>query len=114
MKVSIMSQIPNTIETAIAKMIQEHFDLDENLEQVIWIKSATTQEIRLIQITADTLPTGDVKSFYFGPSGEIPCPLLIAQITPEEWQKVLQREIPLPEDWSLEDYKIFSREVITA
>jgi len=109
MKVIIMPQIPNTIENAIAKMIQEHFDLDENLEQVIWVKSATTPEIRLIQIVADTLPTGDVQSFYFGPSDDIPCPLLIAQITPQEWQKVLQNEIPLPDDWSLENYKVFSR-----
>jgi len=36
----------------------------------------------------------------------------MAEITPEEWQKVLRNEIPLPEGWTLENNKVYSREMI--
>ncbi len=108
-----MSQNHNNRESVVEKLIQEHFDLDESLEKVIWLNPETAPEIRLIQITADTLPTGDVLSFYFPPSREIPYALLIAQVTPEEWQRVLQDEIPLPEAWSLENHKEYAREMVT-
>lgn len=108
-----MSQNHNNRESIVEKLIHDHFELDESLEKVIWVNSETAPEIRLIQITADTLPTGDVLSFYFPPSKEIPYPLLIAQVTPKEWQKVLQDEIPLPEAWSLENHKVFAREMVT-
>jgi hypothetical protein len=109
-----MSQNHKALENVVEKLIQEHFELDESLEKVIWINPDTAPEIRLIQITADTLPTGDVLSFYFAPSAEIPYPMFIAQVTPKEWQQVLQDEIPLPEEWSLENHKVFSREMVTA
>ncbi len=108
-----MSQNHKALENVVEKLIQEHFALDESLEKVIWINPDTAPEIRLIQITADTLPTGDVLSFYFPPSKEILYPMLIAQVTPEEWQKVLQDEIPLPEAWSLENHKEYAREMVT-
>jgi len=73
-----MSQNHNDLESVVEKLIHEHFDLDESLEKVIWINPETAPEIRLIQITADTLPTGDVLSFFFPPSKEIPYPMLIA------------------------------------
>ncbi len=101
------------LESIVEKLIHEHFELDENLEKVMWINPEKTSEIRLIQITADTFPTGDVLSFYFPPSKEVPYPLLIAQVTPEEWQQVLRDEIPLPEEWSLDNHKVFAREMVT-
>jgi hypothetical protein len=109
-----MSQNYNPLESIVEKLIHEHFDLDENLEKVMWINPEKTSEIRLIQITADTFPTGDVLSFYFPPSKEVPYPLLIAQVTPEEWRQVLRDEIPLPEEWSLKNHKVFSRELVAA
>jgi hypothetical protein len=109
-----MSQNYNHLESIVEKLIHEHFDLDENLEKVMWINPEITSEIRLIQITAETVPTGDVVSFYFAPSDEVPYPMFLAQVTPEEWQQVLRDEIPLPEEWSLENHKVFSRELVAA
>ena len=53
-----MSQNYNPLESSVEKLIHEHFDLDENLEKVMWINPEKTSEIRLIQITAETIPTG--------------------------------------------------------
>ncbi len=108
-----MSQNHN-IESVVEKLIQEHFDLDESLEKVIWFKPKSMPEIHLLEINSATPATGDVLSFYFPPSQEVPYPLFLAEVTPEEWQKVLQSEIPLPGGWNLESQKVFSREMVAA
>jgi len=101
-----MSQNHNVISVA-ENLIQEHFDLEPNLEKIIWINPDKTTEIRLLEINSDTITTGMVQSFYFAPWEEIPYAMKIAEITPEEWQKILQAEIPLPEGWTLDNYKVY-------
>jgi hypothetical protein len=108
-----MSQNHN-ITSAAESLIQEHFELDPSLENVIWFNSDKTAEIRLLEITPETFPAGAVLSFYFPPDEEFPYATIMAQITPEEWQKVLRNEIPLPEGWTLENCKTYSREIVAA
>ncbi len=107
-----MSNNHRNLENIVEALVQEHFELDESLEKVVWIKSGKTPAIRLLEINPETPPTGEVLSFYFPPSDEIPCALYLAEIKPEEWLKVLQNEIPLPEGWSLENHQEFSREMV--
>ena len=109
-----MSQNHQNIESVVEKIVHEHFALDENLEKVIWIRSRATPEICLLEINPDTFATGMVQSFYFPPSDEIPYPLILAEVTPDEWQKVRRHEIELPEGWSLENHKAFAREAVAA
>jgi hypothetical protein len=109
-----MSQNHQNLESVVEKIVHEHFELEENLEKVIWIRSRATPEICLLEINSDTFATGMVQSFYFPPSEEIPYPLILAEVTPEEWQKILRDEIELPEGWSLENHKAFEREVVAA
>jgi hypothetical protein len=79
---------------------------------VVWFKSDTVTKVRLLEINPDTFATGVVQSFYFPPSDEVPYPLVLAEVTPDEWQKILRDEISLPEGWSLENKEIFSREAV--
>lgn len=98
------------IEKLVAILAQEHFELEEDLEQIIWLKKETASEIRLLEVNRNTAATGMVEVFGFAPSEDVPYPLRIAEITPEEWERVQSGEIALPECWSLEDAEIFSRE----
>jgi len=107
-----MSQNHNIVAAA-ENLLQEHFEQDPRLEQVIWINPDQTTEIRLLEITPDTFPAGAVLSFYFPPDEEFPYAMKIAEIRPEEWQQILRNEIPLPDGWTLENYKTYSREAIT-
>ncbi|MFQ5630663.1 MAG: hypothetical protein ACE5I1_17975 [bacterium] len=108
-----MSQNHKTIEVT-EKLIQEHFEEEPSLEQVIWINPEHAEEIRLLEINSETFKTDMVQSFYFPPSDEIPYAMFLAEVTPEKWQKVLQNEIPLPEEWTLKNYKVYLRETIPA
>jgi hypothetical protein len=108
-----MSQNNKIIEVA-EKLIHEHFEDEPSLEQVIRINPELKKEIRLLEINSETFTTDMVQSFYFPPSDEIPFPMFLAEGTPDEWQKVLQNEIHLPEEWTLENYKVYLREPIPA
>jgi len=107
-----MSQNHNIVSAA-EDLIQEHFELEPRLEKVIWINSNNSGEIRLLEINPETPPTGSVLSFYFPPDEELPFALLIAEIRPEEWQAILRNEIPLPDNWTLDNHKIYSRETVS-
>ncbi|MGH7453736.1 MAG: hypothetical protein ACRENG_20470 [bacterium] len=107
-----MSQNHNIVSAA-EDLIQEQFELEPSLEQVIWIDADKPAEIRLLEINPETPATGSVMSFYFPPVDEFPYATKIAEIRPEEWQKILRHEIPLPRGWTLENYKVYSREAIT-
>jgi len=105
-----MSQNHQSIEAVVEKLVHEYFAVEDSLERIIWIKSPKP-EIRLIEINAQTITTNDVQSFYFPPSDEIPYSMKLAEVTPDEWQKVLRNEIPLPVGWRLENRREFSREL---
>lgn len=106
-----MSQDHNIVAAA-ENLIQEHFEQDPRLEKVIWINPDQTAELRLLEITPDTFPAGAVLSFYFPPDEEFPFAMKIAEIRPEEWQQILHNIIPLPNGWTLEKYKTYTREVV--
>jgi len=109
-----MSQNHKSMESVVKEIAQKHFDLEERLEKMLWFQSEATPKIRLLEINPETPATGMVQSFFFRPSDEVPYPLIIAEVTPEEWQKILRREINLPEGWSLENHKTFAREMVMA
>jgi len=107
-----MSQNHNIVMAA-EDLIQEHFELEPSLEQVIWVNSDKPAEIRLLEINPETPATGAVLSFYFPPYKNFPYATKMAEITPEEWQKIMRHEIPLPNGWTLDNYKVYSRETVT-
>lgn len=86
-----------------------HFETEDSIEQIIWVRSDNDQEIRLIEVNRTTLPTDDLQVFRFAPSEDVPFPLFIADVTPAEWNRIQSREIPLPRGWDLETVQVFHR-----
>jgi hypothetical protein len=104
----------HVLEQFVATLVQEHFELEEDLEQIVWLKKGPPSEIRLLEVNRNTAATGMVEVFGFAPSADVPYPLRIAEITPDEWERVQNGTISLPESWSLEDAEIFTREHVFA
>jgi hypothetical protein len=102
------------LEKLVADLVQEHFDLEADLEQIIWLKKGPANVIRLLEINRNTAATGMVEAFGLAPSADVPYPLRIAEITPEEWERVQNGEISLPESWSLEEAETYAREHVFA
>ena len=70
--------------------------------EIYWFPDAAEETIRFIDIDAETIPTGEAMIFAFGRSKGFPYRNEVAQVTPEEWEKIKSHEIPLPDGWLVE------------
>jgi len=104
--------LSRTIEEIVQRMVQEHFGIEPSVETIIWFKDEEGKEIRLLELNTESTSENLILPFYHKPTAEYPMPAIVADITPEEWEKVRQSEIPLPSGWSLDDIVIFERERI--
>ncbi len=97
------------IENVVRQLVQSHFEIEEGIDEIVWLKDGVHQEIRLIEINRSTLPTRSVEVLYFAPSQDVPFPVRIADVTPQEWRQVQCGDIALPPGWSLQQIQIFQR-----
>jgi hypothetical protein len=101
-----------SIEEIVRRMAREHFEIEEGIERIIWFKNGKQNEIHVIEVNRNTIPEGAILTFYLRPTQEIPVPIILGDITPEEWERVKRGSISLPEGWSLNDIEIFEREEV--
>jgi len=97
------------LEKAVRFLAQDNFEVEDGLERIVWLRHGEGDKIRLIEVNRNGFPTGRIEAFYFAPSEEVPFKTYLADVTPEEWQRILSGEIPLPEGWSLEGCREFLR-----
>jgi hypothetical protein len=92
-----------------------HFEADEGLEQVIWVKSCGDRQICLLEVNRTALPSESIQVFRFAPSEDVPFPMFVVDVRPTEWEQIQSEGIPLPEGWTLDEAMVFQRsEVILA
>lgn len=91
---------------AAERLIAWHFEVEPELLEVFRIVSddeeAQGEPIKLLEVNAATFATGSIEPFSFAPSDDVPYRTVIAEITPEELERVRRKEIALPPGWSLE------------
>lgn len=97
------------LDTIVRKVIESHFETEQGLVQIVWFLDPLEKEIRLIEVNRDTLPTGEVQTFRFAPSVDVPLPIRIADVTPEEWERIEKGQISLPEEWQALPRQVFFR-----
>ena len=103
-------QMPN-IEDVVDKLVKEYFDIEEGIKSIVWINPNQGREIWLIEVDTTAIPAGRVEPFYFKPNEEVPYPVRIANITPDEWEAVKEGTIDIPEGWKLDGTeRVFARD----
>jgi hypothetical protein len=102
-----------TKDEAARELAEWHFGVEPDLQKVIRIVSDNEDEpdepIKLLEVNAATVATGSVEPYAFAPSPSVPFPTVIAEITPDEYERVRQNEIRLPAGWSLARTQLFER-----
>lgn len=97
-------------ETVAQRLVTRHFRLDSGLRKVYRFlnenEDKPEEPIKLLEVTQETFATGRVDTFTFAASGDIPYPISIATITPEEMRSIQQGQISLPKGWKLENKKL--------
>lgn len=89
-------------------LAQKHYQVDTGLTHVYRLISAGDAEsrpgepIKLLEVNSDTIPSG-IMPIHFGPSpaSGIHFSSVIVEITPEEFEKLKDDELSLPNDWKI-------------
>jgi hypothetical protein len=96
-----------TKSEVIRWLVDHHFRIEEGLQRIYIIRGPRFDDpqdpIKLLEVNANTVPTGSVEAFSFSPTKDVPFVTEIAEITPEEFRRLEQHELALPAGWSLED-----------
>ena len=102
-----------TKDEAVRELAEWHFGVEPELTQVIRIvaddEDAPDEPIKLLEVNAATVSTGSVEPYAFAASASLPFPTVIAEITPEEYERIRRDEIKLPTGWSLTKTQLFKR-----
>lgn len=90
----------------IERLVQAWAGQDEELKAVWHLdqiegRNDDAQHL-LIQVTGSAIPSPDkVYVFGFAPGPDFPYVLAIAEVTPEEWERITDGDLALPEGWDL-------------
>ncbi|MFZ5480616.1 MAG: hypothetical protein ACOZNI_27885 [Myxococcota bacterium] len=61
-----------------------------------------SEPIRLLEVNADT-PASGIVPVHFGPTRDTPYPIVVIEITPEEYRGLVAGELRLPDGWRLQN-----------
>jgi hypothetical protein len=109
-----MNHNPNRNEK-IKELVNGWYACDDQLNMVYLFEvPETTDEfptVLLMQVTSATPQSdGEVVTFGFAPSHNFLYPLTLAQVTPDEWDKISKGILSLPPGWELKRSKKIAKE----
>lgn len=97
----------------VNEFVQHHFRVEPELRQVLWIgggsEPAPDAPVKLLEVNAATPATGSVEVFAFAPTADVPFRTEIAEITPEELERLRSDASLLPGGWDLGSAVVFDR-----
>ncbi len=100
------------------ELIVAHFRIEPHLQVVYRVmtenETSATEPIKLLEVNAATVATGEVTPFEFAPTHDVPFPTIIAEVTPAEFEALQGGRSRLPRGWSLDHAERFTRDELAA
>lgn len=92
----------------------QHLKADPGIVAVHYLpKGASEREIRLAEVNEQIVErdrdSAEPIDFGVDIGGETPHTLVVLDVTPSQWGRILRGELELPPGWSLEDAVTYSR-----
>ncbi len=83
-----------------------HFRVEEGLVRVFIMRTGLedpSQPIKLLEVNANTFPTGSIEPIPFSSTQDVPFVTEIAEISPDEFSRLERGDLVLPAGWTLDD-----------
>src|SRR4051794_19679741 len=96
----------NEREEAATRLAQRHYRIEPGIAEIRILTSGTIQgvnePIKLLEVNENTVASGIMPlRFDAAPASGITFPSVIVEVTPDEYEKIKRKELPLPDGWSL-------------
>ena len=93
----------------VAKLLaQRHYSFEPSITEIRTpcaagpSDSGQNEPIKLLEVNANTVPSGILPlRFDAAPGSGIPYPSVIVEVTPDEYEKIKNNELRLPDGWFL-------------
>jgi hypothetical protein len=90
------------------ELATKHFMIEPGITRIFRItrsadgEFSSTEPIKLLEVNANTVPAG-IMPLHFGPvpASGIPYPSVIVEVTPDEFERIKEHELKLPDGWSI-------------
>ena len=94
--------MPDPLKEAAIDLVQSHRDVEPNLRRIFFYRDPDGREVRLVEVVDGSPSADDVLPFRFAPdeSRGVHYPVVIVELSPEEFERVEQGELPLPPGWT--------------
>jgi hypothetical protein len=100
-------------DEAVQELVRGDFEVEPDLQKVVRFRAENEDDprepIKLLTVTSSTVSTLNVESYVFPPTKSVPFPTAIAEVTPEEFERIRHHELKLPDGWSLERIETYDR-----
>ena len=99
---SKLSAVPDPLKDTAVELVQSHREVEPNLRLVYLYRDPAGREVRLVEIVDGSPSAEEVLPFRFAPDEArgVPYPVVIVELSPEEFQRVERGELPLPAGWT--------------
>ena len=92
------------------RLARKHYDIEPGITRIFKLRdkpeleSLTSAPIKLLEINADSAPSG-IMPLYFGPvpGSDIPYPTVIVEVTHDEFDRIRLQELKLPDGWTIDE-----------
>ena len=89
------------IESVAISLAKSHVNIESHIERVVWFPAENEDKIQLIEVSRNAIPIGAVCPFSFARTKDVQYQTFIADVTVDEWDKICDGKIKLPQGWSL-------------
>lgn len=83
-------------------LVQAHREVEPNLKRVDYYPDEAGREVRLVEVVAGSPTTNEILPFRFAPDPDrgVSFPVVIIELSPEEFELVQSGRLQLPEGWA--------------
>jgi DNA-binding NarL/FixJ family response regulator len=103
-------EISKVNKSSVKEIARLHFLMDNSIEKIVWFQNNKRREIQLLEVSRTALPTQSVEAFLISANKEVKIDLLVADVTPQEWESIQNKKIELPSGWNVTKIMSFDRE----
>lgn len=95
-----------TKDQAAQELASAHFSVEPGLRQVFrllapaQVEADPKEPIKLLEINNSAVPLG-IQPVFFGADEQTPFPSVVIDITPQEYEHILNGKLQLPNGWEL-------------
>jgi hypothetical protein len=95
---------PKTKDDVARALAEEHVSWEDSIQRIVRLRSANEDDadepIKLLEVNSLTAPAGIVP-VSLGPSEDAPFPLVVIEVTEDEFARVRGGELALPPGWTV-------------